>query len=74
MYIEILITIQTFFLGIFLYIYIQEKSIHERIIKDISLLIVNRFINYIDHRLDLDTLHLFKKYFYDKSNFPTGSV
>ena len=48
-------------MGIFLYIYINEQSQREKMIKEISLIIVNKMIEYCDEILDMNTMNYFKE-------------
>ncbi len=56
MYIELLVTIQTIFMGIFLYIYMSEKAQQERLIRELSAGLTGKMIGYIDTKLDMNTV------------------
>ena len=61
MYIEFLITLQTIFFGIFLYIYLNERSQQERLLREISTILSNKIINYFDKKLDIDLVIFIKQ-------------
>ena len=61
MYIEIIITIQTFIIGLYTYIYISERQQKERIIKSIGCAIAQEIIDYLSNlnmNLDMTQLNL----------------
>ncbi len=56
MYIEFLITLQTIFFGIFLYSYLNYKAQQDRLIRDISGMIGQKIVDYLDDKLDMDLM------------------
>jgi len=63
MYLELILTVQTVFMGIFLYLYIHEKRQQERFVKEIMSIVADKMIYYLDDRLDIDTLQYCKRIF-----------
>lgn len=57
----LLLSIQTTFLGIFLYIYLNEKKQQERIIREISAMMLNKTIDYLDEKLDINCIEFIQE-------------